>query len=66
MNKWIAIVDMEQPDIRHVVVIEEDEFACATFESVDEIRELQRKHSLGVFTWWAFNFVTGEVEDIWR
>ena len=67
VNEWIAIVDMEQPGNRMAVTLAgDDEFSCATFESVNEIRELQSKHSLGVFTWWAFNFVTGEAEEIWR
>ncbi len=67
MNEWIAVVDMDQPENRMAVTLsDDDEFSCATFESVEEIRELQKKHGLGVFTWWAFNFVTGEAEDIWR
>lgn len=65
MNEWIVIVDMEQPGNRMAVALEsDDDFSCSTFESVKEIRELKKKHGLGVFTWWAFNFVTGLVEDI--
>lgn len=67
MNEWIAIVDMDQPGNRMVVTLDDDDdFSCATFESAEEIRELQKEHGLGVFTWWAFNFVTGEAEDMWR
>ena len=67
MNEWVVIVDMDQPGNRTAVAMSgDDDFSCATFNSVDDIRELQRKHSLGVFTWWAFNFVTGEAEELWR
>ena len=65
MNLWIAIVDMDQPDVRNIVVISEDEFACAEFASLEEIQELRNKHSLGVFEWWAFNVDTGEAEVLY-
>lgn len=65
MGEWIAIVDMDQPGNRMAVAIgDEDEFSCAKFESVGEIQELHESHGLGVFMWWAFNFVTGEVEEV--
>lgn len=67
MNEWIVIVDMDQPGNRMAVALEaDDDFSCATFESLVEIEKLQFKHGLGVFTWWALNFVTGEVEELWR
>lgn len=66
MNEWIAIVDMDQPGNRMAVALgDDDDFSCAQFESVDAIEELQKVHGLGVFTWWAFNFLTGEVEELW-
>jgi hypothetical protein len=66
MNGWIVIVDMDQPGNRMAVSLEgDDEFSCATFESLAEIEKLQTQHLLGVFTWWAFNFVTGELEELW-
>ena len=66
MNEWIVIVDMDQPGNRMAVALTaDDDFSSGEFESVDEIRELQKKHSLGVFTWWAFNYVTGELEEMW-
>jgi len=66
MGEWIVIVDMDQPGNRMAVAIsDEDEFSCAKFESLAEIEKLQRKHGLGVFSWWALNFVTGELEEMW-
>ena len=66
MNEWIVIVDMEQPDIRRPVSLTdmEDDFSCAAFESVQHIERLKRGHPLGVFVWWAFNYVTGEAEEL--
>lgn len=65
MNEWIVIVDMDQPGHRVPVAFEaSDEFSCETFGTVTEIRELHERHSMGVFMWWAFNFVTGEVEEL--
>lgn len=65
MNEWIVIVDMDQPGNRMAVTLEaDDDFSCHKFESVGEIQELHKKHNLGVFMWWAFNFVTGEVEEV--
>ena len=67
MNEWVVIVDMDQPGNRMAVAMSADDgYSCATFGTVESIRNLQRKHPLGVFTWWAFNFVTGEAEEIWR
>ena len=66
MDEWIVIVDMDQPGNRMAVALSaDDDFSCGEFESVDEIRELHKKHCLGVFMWWAFNFVTGEVEEVY-
>ena len=65
MNEWIVIVDMDQPGHRKAVAFEaDDEFSCDTFESVSAIRELREDHMMNVFVWWAFNFVTGEVEEL--
>ena len=64
MNEWIAIVDMDQPGRRVPVALSDGDWDCATFSCVDEIKELHKDHSLGVFMWWAFNYVTGEGEEI--
>ena len=66
-EEWIVIVDMDQPGNRMAVALSaDDDFSCGGFASVEAIRELKNKHQLGVFTWWAFNFVTGELEELWR
>ena len=65
MNEWMVIIDMDQPDHRKPVAFEaDDQYSCETFESVSSIRELRESHSMGVFFWWAFNFVTGDVEEL--
>ena len=58
---WIAIVDMQQPDVRQVVAISDDD-RIAEFETVEEIEALSSNHPLGVFTWIALNIDTGEVQ----
>ena len=62
MNEWIVIVDMDQPGRRVPLTLKDEEGEIATFASVEEIRKLT--HPLGVFEWWAFNYVTGESEKV--
>jgi len=66
MNEWVVIVDMDQPGNRMAVAMSgDDDFSCATFEFVEEISELKKRHHLGVFVWWALNFVTGAVVEVY-
>ena len=62
MNEWIIIVDMNQPGRQVPLIIKDKDWDIATFESVEEIRALV--HPLNVFKRWAFNYVTGESEEI--
>jgi hypothetical protein len=65
IKNWIAIVDMDQPGIRRPLVIGDiDTEEAATFSSPEEIGELYRRHLLGCFDWWAFNYVTGESQVV--
>jgi len=48
---YAVIVDMDQPGIRNIVCLSEDEFAAATFDSIEEIEALKQTHPLRVFDW---------------
>ncbi len=57
---WIVIVDMG--NIAKAIV--SDEYGnLALFNCFKDIVNLKSEHPLGKFTWWAFNFRTGEVEE---
>jgi hypothetical protein len=63
-KKYIVIVDMDQPGNRRPVVLTDEEENPGMFQSLEAIVRLKAIHPLGVFTWWAFNWQTGESEDL--
>ena len=64
-NEWIAIIDLDQPSVRRpIVLLNSDLDETATFPSVQAIKEVQRTHLMRDFCWHAFNYATGESEEI--
>lgn len=64
-NQWIAIIDLEQPNLRRpIVLMTSDLDETATFPSVAAIKEVQRTHLMRDFCWHAFNYTTGESEEV--
>lgn len=62
-----AIVDVDQSEVgghRQPFFITEPNGDVIKFDTVKEIRDLARDHSLNVFQWWAFDLDTGESEDV--
>ena len=59
MGRWIVIVDLET----HVDTINDGEYP-AVFDTLEEIEELHKRHTLRVFSWTAVEIETGEITEV--
>jgi hypothetical protein len=57
---WIAIINLQN---RPRVIMGDDDDP-AEFEDISEIVKLKSKHILRKHEWYAFNYETGQSEDI--
>lgn len=64
-KEWMAIVVFDFSNgTRPIAILDEDLEAVALFESRDEIVAMSKRHFLKAGEWYAFNFITGEMEEL--
>jgi hypothetical protein len=65
LKTWIAIIAFPHPSGTKPYVLQDDELEnVATFVSVEDIEDIMHSHLLRDGEWTAFNFETGETEQV--
>ena len=63
-HQWMAIVSLDQPDAVRPFVISDSNGDVYPFASVEAIKKFRTTNALQDGDWYAFNFVTGQIEEV--